>query len=87
VVLRDKKIIMATVSAIVFEHHKKADGTWNVKIIVYHKDERKFIDTTHFVSKKQLDVKFKIKDKFLLRLIDDTLDNYRETISQLGAKL
>jgi hypothetical protein len=43
---------MATVSAKVFEHHKKVDGTWNVKIIIYHKDERKFIDTTHFVSKK-----------------------------------
>ena len=59
---------MATVSAKVFEHHKKADGTWNVKITIYHKDERKFIDTTHFVSKKQLDAKFKIKDKFLLMI-------------------
>jgi hypothetical protein len=78
---------MATVSAKVFEHHKKADGTWNVKIIIYHRDERKFIDTTHFVNKKQLDAKFKIKDRFLLRLIDNALDNYRETISQLGAKL
>jgi len=78
---------MATVSAKVFEHHKKADGTWNVKIIIYHKDARKFIDTTHFVNKKQLDTKFKIRDKFLVRLIDNTLDSYREAISQLGAKL
>jgi integrase len=78
---------MATVSAKVFEHHKKADGTINVKIIVYHKNERKFIDTTHFVSSRQLTPDFKIKDKFLLRLLDNTLDNYRETISQLGAKL
>ena len=78
---------MATVSAKVFEHHKKADGTINVKIVIYHKDERKFIDTTHFVSKKQLTADFKIKDRFLLKLIDNTLDNYRDTISQLGNKL
>ena len=32
--------IMATVSAKVFEHHKKADGTYNVKICVQHKSER-----------------------------------------------
>jgi len=78
---------MATVSAKVYEHHKKADGTTNVKIIVYHKNQRKHIDTTHFVSSKQLTADFEIKDKFLLRIIDNTLDNYRETISQLGAKL
>lgn len=78
---------MATVSAKVYEHHKKADGTINVKIIVYHKNERKFIDTNHFVVSKQLTAELKIKDKFLLRIIDNTLDNYRETISQLGAKL
>jgi len=32
---------MATVSAKVYEHHKKADGTYNVKIRVYHKEEKK----------------------------------------------
>ena len=32
-----KNLIMATVSAKVFEHHKKADGTINVKIVIYHK--------------------------------------------------
>jgi len=28
---------MATVSSKVFRHHKKADGTYNVKICLYHK--------------------------------------------------
>jgi hypothetical protein len=40
---------MATVSAKVYEHHKKSDGTYNVKICVYHKGERKFLDTNHYV--------------------------------------
>ena len=39
--------IMATVSAKVYEHHK---------------NERKFIDTTHYVVKKQLTKDYKIKD-------------------------
>src|SRR5258708_10469659 len=78
---------MATVSAKVFEHHQKDDGTWNVKICVYHQNDRKYMETSYFVSKKQLDAKFKIKDKFLNKIIEGTLDDYRETISQLGNKL
>jgi len=78
---------MATVAALVFEHHEKNDGTFNVKIRVYHKSEKKYIDTTHFVSKRQLDANFNIKDKFLLKKLEETLDEYRETISQLGFKL
>ena len=78
---------MATVAAVVFEHHEKNDGTFNVKIRVYHKSEKKYIDTTHFVSRRQLDANYNIKDKFLLKKLEQTLDEYRETISQLGFKL
>lgn len=78
---------MATVSAVVYDHHEKTDKTINVKIRVYHKDEKKFIDTTHYVTRKQLDKDFKIKDKFLLKILDDTLDDYRKTISEIGTKL
>lgn len=78
---------MATVSAVVYDYHKKADGTYNVKIRVFHKKQRKLIDTTHFVSEKQLDSKFRIKDKFLNKLLDEKLDEYRRVISELGNKL
>jgi hypothetical protein len=78
---------MASVSAKVYEHHKKMDGTYNVKIVVYHKDERKHIDTTHFVSKRQLTPEFEIKDKYLLKILDETLDDYRTRISELTGKL
>ena len=82
-----KDHVMITVNAKVFEHHQKEDGTWNVKICVYHQGVRRYVETTHFVSKKQLDAKFKIKDKFLLKLFERTLDEYREAISQLGSKV
>ncbi|MFD2964334.1 MULTISPECIES: site-specific integrase [Olivibacter] len=78
---------MATVSAKVFEHHKKADGTYNVKICVHHNNQRKYIDTVHYVVKKQLTAKMKIKDNFVNNLIDEQLKGYRKVISELGEKL
>jgi integrase len=86
-VLRAKKSVMATVAAVVFKHHEKNDGTFNVKIRIYHKFEKRYIDTTHFVSKQQLDSKYNIKDKLILKILDKTLDEYREAISQLDMKL
>jgi len=43
---------MATISSKVFRHHKKADGTYNVKICIYHKKERVYIDTVHYLTEK-----------------------------------
>ncbi|EHQ26500.1 site-specific integrase [Mucilaginibacter paludis] len=78
---------MATLSAKVFKHHKKADGTYNVKICVYHKTERVFMDTEHYVSDKKLTKSLEIKDTFILKVLNNTLDGYREEISRLGNKL
>ncbi|WP_113663442.1 site-specific integrase [Pedobacter nanyangensis] len=78
---------MATVSAKVFEHHKKTDGTFNVKICVHHKAQRKYIDTVHYVVKKQLTTKMKIKDIFVNDLVEQQLRGYRKIISELGERL
>ncbi len=68
---------MATVSAKVYEHHKKTDGTYNVKTCVHHKGERKFIDTNHYVVKKQLTKDFKIKDPFIVEKLNRQLTAFR----------
>lgn len=78
---------MATVSAKVFEHHKKADGTYNVKICVQHKRLRKYLDTTHFVVRKQLTKDFKVKDPFIAEKIEKQLRDYRKMISELDERL
>jgi len=78
---------MATVNAVVYEHHKKADGTYNVKIKIFHQKKRAHIETTHFVSAKQLTPKLQVKDKFLLRILDGILDDYRRAISELGTRI
>ena len=48
--------VMATFSIKVFKHHKKKDGTYNVKISITQERKRAYIDTTilriMFYSKK-----------------------------------
>jgi len=78
---------MATVSAKVFENHLKDDGTCNVKIVVYHKGTRKVIDTIHYAGKRQMDADFKIKDKFMIRILEDVLEDYRRVISSLEMRM
>ncbi|MFA6246443.1 MAG: phage integrase SAM-like domain-containing protein [Mucilaginibacter sp.] len=78
---------MATLSAKVFKHHKKADGTYNVKIYIYHNSVRSYMDTEHYVTDKQLKKDLQIKDTFLLSILNRTLDDYRKTISDLGPRL
>lgn len=78
---------MATVSSKVFRHHKKADGTYNVKICIYHKKERVYMDTAHYVTEKKLTSIYTIKDSLISRLVNRTLDDYRETLSIIANKL
>ena len=85
--MRDKLKIKATVSAKVFSHHKKAGGTFNVKICVQHKRIRKYLDTSHFLIKKQLTSDFKIKDSFVADKVETQLRGYRKLISELDDRL
>ncbi|WP_184544859.1 phage integrase SAM-like domain-containing protein [Mucilaginibacter sp. FT3.2] len=78
---------MATVREVVLPHQGKKDGTWNVKIRVSHKRISSYIDTIHFIGAKQLRKDFTIKDSFIIDLINPTLKEYRDKISELGLKL
>jgi hypothetical protein len=78
---------MATLSAKILKHHKKADGTYNVKICVAHKDEKAFLDTPHFVTDKQIKTDLTIKDEYILTCVNKTLDKYRRAVSDLAEKL
>ncbi|HEK19362.1 MAG: recombinase [Mucilaginibacter sp.] len=78
---------MATFNAKVFKHHKKADGTYNVKICITHKMDRRYIDTVHFVTDKKLNKDLSIKDSFINSLLNAQLDSYRNAASRLGKRL
>lgn len=75
---------MATVKGVIIKNEKKDDGTWNVKIRVTHKGKPGYISTSHFVIAKQLTRDFKIKDTFIIDLINPTLAKYRKIISEMG---
>ena len=78
---------MATLSAKVYKHHKKADGTYNVKICIYHNSSRVFIDTEHYVTDKKLTKTLSVKDNFINSCLNKTLDDYRDSVSPLGKRL
>jgi len=78
---------MATVCAKVLKHHKKVDGSYNVKVRIIHNREKRYIDTEHFVTDKQLSKNMAIKDPIVNRLVNRQVDEYRVAISELGEKL
>ncbi|WP_432328266.1 phage integrase SAM-like domain-containing protein [Mucilaginibacter sp. P25] len=78
---------MATICAKVLKHHLKNDGTYNVKIRITHKKEKRYIDTEHFVTARQLTKALEIKDAFINRLVNLKIDEYRLAISSISEKL
>jgi len=78
---------MATVKAVVYEEFKRADGSYHVKIRVYHKQQRRLIDTSHYVTARQMNRRLQITDKFVLNHLDGILIGYRRTIGELDRKL
>ncbi|ATP57794.1 hypothetical protein CPT03_15635 [Pedobacter ginsengisoli] len=81
---------MATVEAKIFAHHVRNDGTYSVKIRVYHKSVKKFIETTHYLTGRQIkkhpksENEFLIKDPFINRKVNAILDDYRIKIINWG---
>jgi len=78
---------MATIAIKVLKHQKKTDGTYNVKIRITHKRDKRYIDTPQLVSERQLSSKLTIKDAFLLKQLNAVIDDYWVTISKLDDKL
>ncbi|HEY4195732.1 MAG TPA: recombinase, partial [Mucilaginibacter sp.] len=64
---------MATVCVKILPHHLKADGTFNVKIRITHFMVKRYIDTEHFVTAKQLTKNLKLKDPFIEQSLNAVL--------------
>jgi len=71
----------------VYDQFKRDDGPYHLQIKVFHKDVRRFIETNHYVTTRQLNEKLKIKDSHVLKSLDETLTDYRKTIGDLAPKL
>lgn len=74
-----------TFKAVVYAHHKKENGTYNVKIRVTHNRKRKHIATNIFVTKDDLTRGLKIKSQNILDKLKIEIDGYMEIVSTIGA--
>lgn len=82
-----KKIWMAIIGVRVFQHHKKKDGTYNVKVSVCHKRKTAYISTSHYLSYRKLNSDLSIKSYVVNRSLFKVLDDYREMISMFEDRL
>ncbi|MDR1674948.1 MAG: phage integrase SAM-like domain-containing protein [Tannerella sp.] len=78
---------MATFKAVVEKHHKKTDGTFNVKIRVTHKRVVKYMATSLFVTKEEVTKSTKIKNQAVLDVLEETVRKYRNACNALGERL
>lgn len=74
-----------TFKAVVYAHHKKENGTYNVKIRVTHNRKRKHIATNIFVTKEDLTRGLKIKSQNVIDKLKTEIDRYMEIVSTIGA--
>lgn len=78
---------MATFKAEVYAHQKKQDGTWNIKIRVFHNGRKKYIPTSWYVTKEDLTRSLKLKNQAYIDLCDELVKSYRKRCDVLGERL
>jgi integrase len=78
---------MATFKAVVMAHHKKEDGTYNVKIRVTHNRVTRYIKTNIFVVKSDLTKSLKIKNESINYEIEGTIREYRSKCNLWGPQI
>jgi len=78
---------MATFKAVVFQHHKKEDGTYNPKIRITHNRVIKYIATTYHIKKDDLTKGFKIKNQSIIDELDNLIRKYRKICDELGERI
>lgn len=79
---------MATFKAEVQAHHRRKDGTYNVKIRVTQNKQKKYIATTFYVTSEQLTSRsLKIKDEQIKEATDSIVKRYRDICNAVGERL
>lgn len=78
---------MATFKAEVYAHQKKGDGTFNIKIRVFHNGRKKYLATVWFVKKEDLTRNLKIKNQKYIDLTDGLIRKYRDKCDRLGERI
>lgn len=76
---------MATFKAEIYSHHKRRDGTYNIKIRVTHNRLKRYLDTPYYITKDDLTQKtFKIKNQYYIDKTDEIIKRYRRKCDEYG---
>jgi hypothetical protein len=78
---------MATFKALVHEHHKKEDGTYNVKVRVTHKRKSVYNNTIYFVTDKDLTKDFQFKSRKALDIGYGLEKSYYDQANIMGERM
>jgi len=78
---------MATFKAEVYAHQKRADGTYNIKIRVTHKQRKKYLATPWYVGKEDMTRALKLKNQRCIDMVEDLLRRYRSICNSVGEGL
>ena len=78
---------MATFKAEVYAHQKKADGTYNIKIRVTHKQRKKYLATPWYVTADDLTRSLKLKNQRYIDMAGDVIRRYRTICNNVGEGL
>lgn len=75
---------MATFKTCVFKHHKKEDGTYNVKIRVTSQRVKRYIQTPFYVTSKDLTRSCELKNQHYIDLCEAIISGYRKKLEPFG---
>ena len=78
---------MPTFKAEVYEHHRRGDGTYNIKIRVTHNRKKRYLATPWYVTREDLTRGFKLKNTRYIDATDELIKRYRTTCNALGETL
>jgi integrase len=78
--------MMTTINSKILKHHRKNDGTYNIKICIHHNGSNAFINTKYFVLEAGLTKDLKIIDQDIKAAVEKTLTGYREAIGNLDKR-
>jgi integrase len=76
--------MIPTFRPVVYAHHKRKDGTYNVKINVYFKGKERRLPTTIFCTKADITRSCHIKNNDILILANREIDKMRAAIADIS---
>lgn len=80
------KTMAITFKAVVYAHHRKQDGTYNVKVRITHNRVKRHVATNLYIRREDMTRGYKIKAQNVLDELKVIIDNYQRIAGTLPAE-